>query len=92
MPSKRQGFNGVSVHIEESDGTQKGDCSDMGRVTHHAVEQLAFYNLKSMDKAIDMFRDALEEAGNAPDSGSNFSASSAPERVSASSDFSAASS
>ncbi|KAJ5270965.1 hypothetical protein N7505_006723 [Penicillium chrysogenum] len=37
------------------------------RLSAHLTAGLAFYNLKSMDKAIDMFRDALEEAGNAPD-------------------------
>ncbi|KAJ5970729.1 Tetratricopeptide-like helical [Penicillium vulpinum] len=37
------------------------------RLSAHLTAGLAFYNLKSMDQAIDMFRDALEEAQNAPD-------------------------
>ncbi|KAJ5780523.1 Tetratricopeptide-like helical [Penicillium paradoxum] len=37
------------------------------RLSAHLTAGLAHYNLKSMDQAIDMFRDALEEADNAPD-------------------------
>ncbi|KAI3154045.1 hypothetical protein CBS147325_1137 [Penicillium roqueforti] len=37
------------------------------RLSAHLTAGLAYYNLKSMDQAIDMFRDALEEADNAPD-------------------------
>jgi superkiller protein 3 len=37
------------------------------RLSAHLTAGLAFYNMKSMDKAIDMFRDALEEADQAPD-------------------------
>ncbi|KAJ5510428.1 Tetratricopeptide-like helical [Penicillium expansum] len=37
------------------------------RLSAHLTAGLAYYNLKSMDQAIDMFRDALEEAQNAPD-------------------------
>ncbi|KAJ5192545.1 hypothetical protein N7449_008687 [Penicillium cf. viridicatum] len=37
------------------------------RLSAHLTAGLAYYNLKSMDQAIDMFRDALEEAENAPD-------------------------
>lgn len=37
------------------------------RLSAHLTAGLAYYNMKSMDQAIDMFRDALEEAANAPD-------------------------
>lgn len=37
------------------------------RLSAHLTAGLAYYYLKSMDQAIDMFRDALQEADNAPD-------------------------
>lgn len=41
-------------------------CSKM-RLSAHLTAGLAFYFLQSMDQAIDMFRDALQEADSAPD-------------------------
>ncbi|KKA20304.1 Translation repressor/antiviral protein Ski3 [Rasamsonia emersonii CBS 393.64] len=37
------------------------------RLSAHLTAGLAYYYLKSMDQAIDMFRDALQEADNAPE-------------------------
>ncbi|CAG7918435.1 unnamed protein product [Penicillium olsonii] len=37
------------------------------RLSAHLTAGLAFYHTKSWDQAIDMFRDALQEANNAPD-------------------------
>jgi superkiller protein 3 len=37
------------------------------RLSAHLTAGLAFYYMNSMDRAIDMFRDALQEADNAPD-------------------------
>lgn len=37
------------------------------RLSAHLTAGLAYYYTKSMDQAIDMFRDALQEANNAPD-------------------------
>ncbi|KAI9927714.1 hypothetical protein ASPWEDRAFT_52295 [Aspergillus wentii DTO 134E9] len=37
------------------------------RLSAHLTAGLAHYYMKSMDSAIDMFRDALQEAGNAPE-------------------------
>lgn len=37
------------------------------RLSAHLTAGLAYYYTKSMDQAIDMFRDALQEADNAPD-------------------------
>lgn len=37
------------------------------RLSAHLTAGLAYYHTKSWDQAIDMFRDALEEANNAPD-------------------------
>ncbi|KAJ5296779.1 D-isomer specific 2-hydroxyacid dehydrogenase NAD-binding [Penicillium atrosanguineum] len=41
-------------------------CSKL-RVSAHLTAGLAYYYTQSMDQAIDMFRDALQEANNAPD-------------------------
>lgn len=41
-------------------------CSKM-RLSAHLTAGLAFYFMQSMDQAIDMFRDALQEADSAPD-------------------------
>ena len=41
-------------------------CSKL-RLSAHLTAGLAFYYTQSMDQAIDMFRDALQEANNAPD-------------------------
>jgi superkiller protein 3 len=41
-------------------------CSKL-RLSAHLTAGLAYYYTQSMDQAIDMFRDALQEANNAPD-------------------------
>ncbi|KAN0071068.1 hypothetical protein V8E54_010499 [Elaphomyces granulatus] len=51
---------------EEGDGLDSETIHKL-RLSAHLTAGLAFYYLKSMDKAIDMFRDALREADNDPD-------------------------
>ncbi|EKV19233.1 Translation repressor/antiviral protein Ski3, putative [Penicillium digitatum] len=51
---------------EDAENFDPEACKKL-RLSAHLTAGLAFYNLKSMDQAIDMFRDALEEAQNAPD-------------------------
>ncbi|CAI7577441.1 unnamed protein product [Penicillium glandicola] len=51
---------------EDAENFDPEACKKL-RLSAHLTAGLAYYNLKSMDQAIDMFRDALEEAENAPD-------------------------
>lgn len=51
---------------EDAENFDTEACSKL-RLSAHLTAGLAFYYTKSMDSAIDMFRDALQEAENAPD-------------------------
>lgn len=51
---------------EEAEKFDPDTCSKL-RLSAHLTSGLAYYYLKSMDRAIDMFRDALHEANSAPD-------------------------
>ncbi|KAJ5161112.1 hypothetical protein N7492_006504 [Penicillium capsulatum] len=51
---------------EDAENFDPEACSKL-RLSAHLTAGLAFYYTKSMDRAIDMFRDALQEAQNAPD-------------------------
>ncbi|KAJ5115018.1 hypothetical protein NUU61_000777 [Penicillium alfredii] len=51
---------------EDAEKFDPETCSKL-RLSAHLTAGLASYYLKSMDRAIDMFRDALQEANNAPD-------------------------
>ncbi|KAJ5816464.1 Tetratricopeptide-like helical [Penicillium robsamsonii] len=59
----------LALTLSEEEDAVKFDpeaCKKL-RLSAHLTAGLAHYNLKSMDQAIDMFRDALEEADHAPD-------------------------
>ncbi|KXG46022.1 Tetratricopeptide-like helical [Penicillium griseofulvum] len=59
----------LALTLSEEEDAEKFDpegCKKL-RLSAHLTAGLAHYNLKSMDQAIDMFRDALEEAQHAPD-------------------------
>lgn len=59
----------LALTLSWEDGAEQFDpeaCRKL-RLSARLTAGLAYYNLKSMDQAIDMFRDALEEAENAPD-------------------------
>lgn len=51
---------------EDAENFDPEACSKL-RLSAHLTAGLAYYFTKSMDQAIDMFRDALQEANNAPD-------------------------
>ncbi|KAJ5965506.1 hypothetical protein N7481_012220 [Penicillium waksmanii] len=51
---------------EDASNFDPEGCSKM-RLSAHLTAGLSFYFLQSMDQAIDMFRDALQEADSAPD-------------------------
>lgn len=51
---------------EDAENFDPKACSKL-RLSAHLTAGLAYYFTKSMDQAIDMFRDALQEANNAPD-------------------------
>jgi superkiller protein 3 len=51
---------------EDAENFDPETCKKL-RLSAHLTAGLAFYYTNSMDRAIDMFRDALEEADNAPD-------------------------
>lgn len=51
---------------EDAENFDAQACSKL-RLSAHLTAGLAFYFTKSMDSAIDMFRDALQEAEHAPD-------------------------
>ncbi|KAJ5124274.1 uncharacterized protein N7515_008099 [Penicillium bovifimosum] len=51
---------------EDAERVDPEACKKL-RLSAHLTAGLAFYKMKSMDQAIDMFRDALEEADQSPD-------------------------
>lgn len=51
---------------EDAEKFDQEACSKL-RLSAHLTAGLAYYYTKSMDQSIDMFRDALQEANNAPD-------------------------
>ena len=57
----------LTLSSEEEGGELDSETIHKLRLSAHLTAGLAFYYLKSMDKAIDMFRDALREADNDPD-------------------------
>jgi superkiller protein 3 len=59
----------TAITLSGEEDAEKFDpeaCSKL-RLSAHLTAGLAYYFTKSMDQAIDMFRDALQEANNAPD-------------------------
>ena len=59
----------LALTLSGEEGAQKFDadgCRKL-RLSAHLIAGLAHYYTKAMDPAIDMFRDALQEANNAPD-------------------------
>lgn len=59
----------TALSLSEEDDTQKVDVEGTRklRLSAHLTAGLAHYYLKSMDQAIDMFRDALKEADSSPE-------------------------
>lgn len=59
----------TALTLSEGDETENADLETIGRLrlSAHLTAGLAYYYLKSMDQAIDRFRDALQEANNDPD-------------------------
>ncbi|KAH8693970.1 putative translation repressor/antiviral protein Ski3 [Talaromyces proteolyticus] len=59
----------AALTLSEGNDTDKPDLEALNRLrlSAHLTAGLAYYYLKSMDQAIDMFRDALQEADNDPD-------------------------
>ncbi|KAJ5115907.1 hypothetical protein N7456_000255 [Penicillium angulare] len=59
----------MALTLTGDDDVEKSDpeaCTKL-RLSAHLTAGLAYYFTKSMDQSIDMFRDALQEADNAPD-------------------------
>lgn len=57
----------LSLSAEDEAAAVNPDAVGKLRLSAHLTAGLAYYYLKSMDQAIDMFRDALHEAENAPE-------------------------
>lgn len=59
----------TALMLSGEEDAEKFDPETNGRLrlSAHLTAGLAYYYLKSMDRAIDMFRDALQEADNAPE-------------------------
>ncbi|KAJ5797720.1 uncharacterized protein N7503_007016 [Penicillium pulvis] len=57
----------LSLSGEEDANQFDSEACTKLRLSAHLTAGLAYYFTKSMDSAIDMFRDALQEANNAPD-------------------------
>lgn len=59
----------TAIMLSGEEDAEKFDPETNGRLrlSAHLTAGLAHYYLKSMDRAIDMFRDALQEAENAPE-------------------------
>lgn len=59
----------TALMLSGEEDAEKFDPDTNGRLrlSAHLTAGLAHYYLKSMDRAIDMFRDALQEANNAPE-------------------------
>lgn len=59
----------TALMLSGEEDAEKFDPETNGRLrlSAHLTAGLSYYHLKSMDRAIDMFRDALQEAGNAPE-------------------------
>ncbi|QKX57384.1 uncharacterized protein TRUGW13939_04496 [Talaromyces rugulosus] len=59
----------TALTLSEGDETENADLETIGRLrlSAHLTAGLAYYYMKSMDQAIDRFRDALQESNNDPD-------------------------
>ncbi|OJJ48634.1 hypothetical protein ASPZODRAFT_61521 [Penicilliopsis zonata CBS 506.65] len=59
----------TAITLSGEEDADKFDAETNGklRLSAHLTAGLAYYYLKSMDRAIDMFRDALQEADHTPD-------------------------
>lgn len=59
----------TALMLSGEEDAEKFDPESNGRLrlSAHLTAGLSYYYLKSMDRAIDMFRDALQEAENAPE-------------------------